>query len=71
MAEQPNSFMVRTTSDLRISMALVTPGCPAAQALEAMTDCRGWWCERVFAAFWRVVAGEHERREDRWSEAPD
>ncbi len=47
------------------------PPLPAAQALEAMTDCRGWWCERVFAAFWRVVAGEHERREDRWSEAPD
>jgi len=47
------------------------PPLPAAQALAAMTDCRGWWCERVFGAFWRVVAGEHQRRENRWSEAPD
>ncbi len=32
------------------------PALPVAQALAEMTDHRSWWCERVFEAFWRVVA---------------
>src|SRR5207249_4080360 len=40
------------------------PALSVAQALEAMADCRGWWCERVFRAFWCVVAQQtsEERR---------
>src|SRR5438067_4173627 len=40
------------------------PALSVAQALEAMADCRGWWCERVFRAFWCLVAQQtpEERR---------
>jgi putative nucleotidyltransferase with HDIG domain len=32
------------------------PGLPIGQALERMTACRGWWSDRVFEAFVRVIA---------------
>jgi putative nucleotidyltransferase with HDIG domain len=32
------------------------PGLPIDEALQQMTRCRGWWSQRVFEAFLRVIA---------------
>jgi putative nucleotidyltransferase with HDIG domain len=38
------------------------PALPAEQALERITERRGWWCPRVFAAFLRVVAQAADKK---------